>query len=168
MTKSVCGLMAAALTVGVLGTVPLARNQQPGKPWWQRPDVQKDLMLQPEQITKLQTLWDSTYPELQQERDELDEAENRLSRYISRTRPEADVIMQINRVEMARARLNSTRTLMLYRMRLILTADQNTKFQAMQERWQQNSGRGGPPSGAKPPNPAPGRNGQGDTAKPKP
>jgi Spy/CpxP family protein refolding chaperone len=164
MTKSVCGLLAAALVMGALGVAPLARNQPQNKPWWQRPDVQKDLVLQPEQVTKLQALWDATYPELVQDRDELDEGEGRLSRMISRSRPEADVIMQINRVEMARMRLNSTRSLMLYRMRLILTSEQFTKFQAMQERW--NAGRGQTPPGNRPAPPAD-KNGRGDAPKPK-
>jgi hypothetical protein len=168
MTKSVCGALAALMVLGALTTAPLARNQQQPKPWWQRQDVQKDLALQPEQVTKLQALWDATYPELVQERDDLNNQEERLSRQINRNRPEADVIMQINRVEMARARLNSTRTLMLYRMRLIMTPDQNTKFEAMQERWQQNPGRGGAQAGSKPTAPPSDKNGRGDGVKPKP
>jgi len=41
-------------------------------------------------------------------------------------------------VEDARAALNRTRTLMVYRMHLLLTPDQRVKMKALHDRWEQD------------------------------
>ena len=43
---------------------------------------------------------------------------------------------QVRQVEHKRAELNTARTVMLYRMRRVLNAEQNVKFQAMSDRWE--------------------------------
>ena len=48
----------------------------------------------------------------------------------------AVVTQQVDRFEAARADLSKTRTLMLYRMRGVLTADQRTRLKAMMDRWE--------------------------------
>jgi Spy/CpxP family protein refolding chaperone len=154
MTQTFNGRVRAAFGALVLAvlSLPAAASQGGPGPWWQVPGTQKELGLTTEQVVKINTIWDSTVTELRQEKDELDKWEQRLSRMINRNAPEADVARQIDRVETARASLNKTRSLMLYRMRQVLTPEQNTKFQAMQERWQQqNAGRGGASKPAAPP-----------------
>ncbi len=155
---------ATALALAVLAGSASASQGSPG-PWWQVPATQKELNLTTDQVVRINTIWDSTVTELRQEKDELDKCETRLSRLITRNAPEADVARQIDRVETARASLNKTRSLMLYRMRQVLTTEQNTKFQAMQERWQQqNAGRGGQRPAA-PPHKAPETNKQAPAAR---
>jgi Spy/CpxP family protein refolding chaperone len=163
MIQTPCGRLMMLLLVGALG-VPVAataNQSQPG-PWWKSADVQKELGLTPDQVMKIDTIWESTRPEMVQEREELDRFETRLSKMIASNRDEADVARQIDRVETARASLNKTRSLMLYRMRQALSEEQNKKFQVLQERWQQqNAGRSQPPAGSRPPGAAPPKNGGG-------
>jgi Spy/CpxP family protein refolding chaperone len=155
MTPSFNGRSRAAVAAGLVVAmlwIPAGASQGGPGPWWQVAATQKELGLSTEQVVKINTIWDSTVTELRQEKDELDRCETRLSRMITRNAAEAEVARQIDRVETARASLNKTRSLMLYRMRQVLTPDQNAKFQALQERWQrQNSGRGqAPPKTAAP------------------
>ncbi len=89
--------------------------------------------------------------DLRRQKDELDKVEAQLSHLIETNADEAMVTKQIDHVEMARAALNKTRTLMLLHMRQVLTPDQRTKLSAMRDRPdrdQRNRERGqGQPSG---------------------
>ncbi len=43
---------------------------------------------------------------------------------------------QVDKVEKRRAELNKMRVVMLYRIHKVLSVEQNTKFQAMVDRWE--------------------------------
>jgi hypothetical protein len=81
-------------------------------------------------------------PELREDWNELERLESKLSRLIESNAEEAQVLRQIDRVEAQRATVNKVRTLMLFRMRQVLTTDQRARFNTMQERWEAE--RGGP------------------------
>jgi Spy/CpxP family protein refolding chaperone len=63
------------------------------------------------------------------------------------TAPETEVMKMVDQVETARADLNKTRTLMVYRMHLLLTPDQRIKMKALHDRWEQERRKGGRPTG---------------------
>jgi Spy/CpxP family protein refolding chaperone len=51
---------------------------------------------------------------------------------------EALVVKQVDRVESIRAHMNKTRTLMLLRMRQVLTPQQRVKLNQLYEQWQKD------------------------------
>ncbi len=92
-------------------------------------------------------------PELRQDREELERLEAKLSRMIQDDRmDEASLARQIDRVEMARANGNKTRSLMLLRMYRVLTREQRTRFDQLSKQWAASAGSPGPavPPAAKP------------------
>ena len=73
-----------------------------------------------------------TLPTLEAAKDKIDKLEATLSQTIKdNTADLATVAQQVDRLEAARADLYKTRTLMLYRMRGVLSADQRAKLQAI-------------------------------------
>ena len=71
------------------------------------------------------------------EQQTLDQLEAKLSKVINDEHAdEAMVLHALERVEAARGELSKSRTLMGFRMRRILTADQNVKMRALHEQWE--------------------------------
>src|SRR5262249_47273178 len=115
-----------------------------------------------DQSTRINTIFESTMPELRQDREELERLEAKLSRMIRDDGvDEASLSRQIDRVETARANGNKTRSLMLTRMYRILTREQRVRFDQLSKQWATSSGGRGsnppfppsPGSGASAPNP---------------
>jgi len=102
-------------------------------PWWH--DFQKNLGLTGEQSVHLDEVWQKWRVAARQKRDELDASENELSRLIESEADEASVARQADRVEATRAVLNKSRTLMLVRMRQLLSPDQRQKLKVLREQW---------------------------------
>lgn len=124
-------------------------------PWWKSEEVVKELRLTADQSARIEKIFQATRPEMRQEYDELDRLEAKLSRLIEGdTLDEAGLARQIDRVETARANASKTRSLMLWRMRQVLTADQRVRLKALQTKLERRqmpsdqSRRG--PSGSKP------------------
>jgi Spy/CpxP family protein refolding chaperone len=89
--------------------------------WWLAHDIATQLHLTREQVTKIDDLFESTLPARRAQRQEdalLDSA----------AADDPDAAALIARVEAARARRNIARTVMLYRMRQILTPEQRHWF----------------------------------------
>lgn len=123
----------------VLGLNSLAWGMPQGQSplWWKSEEIVKELGLTADQSARIDKIFHSTRPELRQEFDELDRLEAKLSRLIeSDTVDEAALARQIDRVETARASANKTRSLMLWRMRQVLTSDQRVRLRTLQERSQ--------------------------------
>ena len=77
-------------------------------------------------------------------KDKIDKLEATLSQTIKdNTADLATVAQQVDRLEAARADLYKTRTLMLYRMRGVLSADQRVKLQAA---WEASRPKGNDPA----------------------
>jgi Spy/CpxP family protein refolding chaperone len=157
MLSRTCHLTAAGVLLS-LAVVPVAGSSQQSPPrgWWRTESIVKELGLTAEQTARLNAIFETTMPELRQEREELERLEAKLSRMIQDERmDEAIVTRQIDRVETARANGNKTRSLMLMRMYRVLTREQRTKFDQMSKQWAASPG--GRPSGpAFPPAPKPG------------
>ena len=101
--------------------------------WWLYSKAEVGITDQ--QSVQINQIFESTIPKLREARHELDRAEDELSRTIKEHKADlATVSGLLDRVESARSIHNKTRTLMLYRMHLLLTAEQRQKVQAWRER----------------------------------
>ena len=109
------------------------RAQSFGFPWWRDAQFQKDLSLSAEQSARIDTVFQSAISLLRQKREELDQQEAELSRLIAANADEAVVVRQVDKVEGIRAGLNKHRTLMLLRMRQVLSPDQRVKLNKLYE-----------------------------------
>ena len=118
-----------------------ARAQSFGFPWWRDPQFQKDLSLTAEQSGRIDNVFQSTISLLRQKREELDQQEAELSRLIAANAEEAVVVRQVDKVESIRAGLNKHRTLMLLRMRQVLSPDQRVKLNKLYEDQQKEKKR---------------------------
>jgi len=150
MTQPLIRRLAPLVIVLALGAPELgASNQSRPTRWWKSDAIAKELGLTAEQSARIDHIWEATVPELRQEWEELDGFESKLSRMIEANVEEAMLARQIDRVETARANANKTRSLMLYRMRQVLTPEQRVLLKSVQQR-AQRGGRQTPPAGGRP------------------
>lgn len=115
-----------------------------GYKWWNNEQFRKELVLTEEQVVKLEAIFQATLPTLRAQNNELEKLDNKLSKLIAAgLAEEQKVAEQVDKVEAARSALGKTRTLMMYKMRRLLTDDQNVKLKAMHEKWErERRGRG--------------------------
>ena len=159
MLSRICRPTAAAVLLS-LAVVPAAgfsqqtapaagSSQQPSlRGWWRNEAIVKDLGLTSDQTARINTIFETTMPELRQDREELERLEAKLSRMIQDDRnDEATLSRQIDRVETARAAGNKTRSLMLTRMYRVLTREQRVRFDQLSKQSTASSGgRGSSPT----------------------
>src|SRR5215831_16981398 len=129
------------VTVSLLVLAAEGRAQSFGFPWWRDAQFQKDLSLTAEQSARIDSVFQSTITLLRQKKAELDQQEAELSRLIAANADEAVVVRQVDKVEGIRANLNKNRTLMLLRMRQVLTPDQRVKLNKLYEQYQKDHKR---------------------------
>jgi Spy/CpxP family protein refolding chaperone len=116
------------------------------RPWkfWQG-DSKTELGITNQQSSEIEAIFQSTRPRLEAAKDKIDKLEATLSQTIKdNTADLATVAQQVDRLEAARADLYKTRTLMLYRMRGLLSADQRARLQAA---WEAGRARSNDPAG---------------------
>jgi Spy/CpxP family protein refolding chaperone len=103
-----------------------------GSKWWHSDRFQKELKLVPEQITRIEGIFQASEPLLRAQKDAVDRREEKLSKVISDPKSdEAAVIQATDRLELARNEMTRTRTLMLFRIRRVLNDEQLVKLNAM-------------------------------------
>jgi Spy/CpxP family protein refolding chaperone len=139
MTPSFARSLAAALVL--LALAAPVRGQSFGFPWWKDAQFQKDLGLTTEQSARIDGVFQSTITLLRQRKVELDQQEAELSRLIAANADEPVVTKQVDKVEVIRGGLNKTRTLMLLRMRQVLTPEQRVILNKLHEQWDKDHGR---------------------------
>jgi Spy/CpxP family protein refolding chaperone len=123
----VCAVVAAVLLVGA----PAPSAAQSFK-WWQHEKFQRELVLSPEQVTRLEEIFQAAGPAMRTYKAAVDKLQAELSAMVQDARAdEATATELIIRVEAARGDLGRTRALMLYRMRRVLTSDQSTKLKVL-------------------------------------
>jgi Spy/CpxP family protein refolding chaperone len=149
-------LEGAGIAGDTVGTVQGARDhdkspQRAAQPpsergkWWLYDRV--ELGITDEQSQAINDIFEATIPGLRAARQELDRAEEELSRTIkAHTADIAVVSHQLDRVESARSQHNKMRTLMLYRIHALLSPDQRVKLEALRAR--QAAARGDRPQGS--------------------
>jgi Spy/CpxP family protein refolding chaperone len=98
--------------------------------WWQSDRYKTELMLTADQSRRIEEIFQNALPTLRTQMKGLESAETELERLVERGDDSA-VMAQVARVETARAELNTSRTLMLLKMRRLLTSDQWIKFGAL-------------------------------------
>ena len=124
--------------VFLLALAAQGRAQSFGFPWWRDAQFQRELSLSSEQSGRIDSVFQSTISLLRQKREELDQQEAELSRLIAANADEAIVVRQVDKVEAIRASLNKQRTLMLLRMRQVLSPDQRVKLNKLYEQYQKD------------------------------
>jgi len=103
--------------------------------WWQTERFQKELALTTEQITRIEGIYQTTEPLLRAQKQAVDRREEKLSKVIRDPKSDEPMVLQTtDRLEAARNELSRTRTLMLFRIRRVLTDEQNIKINAMHAR----------------------------------
>ena len=110
-------------------------------PWWKDAQFTKDLSLTADQSARIDHVFQSTIALLRQKKEELDLQEAELSKLIAGNADESVVTRQVDKVEGIRASLNKTRTLMLLRMRQVLSPDQRIILNKLSEQWEQDHRR---------------------------
>lgn len=116
-------------------------NSQRRAPWWMDADTMKEIGISAEQSKQIDALFRKGLPEAMAHDRELKKQEAELHRLIKERTVGADVIaVQVDRVEAQRTTLNKRRTVMLYQMYQLLSADQYAKLVAFNER--RRNGRG--------------------------
>lgn len=102
--------------------------------WWIDAKLRAELDITDQQSAAVEQVWQKSLPALRDARERLEKLEDALSQMTGDIADEPAVLAQIDRVENARTELNKGRTLMIYRMHKLLTADQRVKVKAMYER----------------------------------
>jgi Spy/CpxP family protein refolding chaperone len=122
-----------------------------GFKWWQMERFQKELVLTPEQITRLEGIFQTTEPMLRAQKTALDRREDKLSKVVADPKSdEPAVLLATDRLDAARNELNRTRTLMLFRMRRVLSDEQNVKMKELHEHDRRDRDRNRQPKSEKP------------------
>lgn len=102
--------------------------------WWQTERFQKELKLAPEQITRIEGIFQASEPLLRAQKQAVDRREETLSKVISDPKSdEPSVIQATDRLELARNEVTRTRTLMLFRIRRVLNDEQLLKLNVMHQ-----------------------------------
>jgi Spy/CpxP family protein refolding chaperone len=111
-------------------------DKRPPK-WWVDQQSRAELGITDQQSTEIAQIFSTTLPRLRAGREELQQLETTLAQTIKDSVADPAVVKrQVDKVENLRADLNKERTVMLYRMHRVLTAEQRQKLEAMFERRQ--------------------------------
>jgi Spy/CpxP family protein refolding chaperone len=108
-------------------------QSSPPLSWWREPQFQRELGLSPDQSNRIDGVFRSALPHLRQRKAELDAQESELSRLVEADADEISIGKQSDQVEVIRADLNKTRTLMLVHIRQILSPEQRLKFKMLRQ-----------------------------------
>ena len=135
--------LVLSLVVGAAATPAFAQSGGAPKPaaspgfsfkWWQNERFQKELKLTSEQITRIEGIFQAAEPTLRAQKDAVDRREEKLSKLISDPKStESGVLQATDRLEMSRNELTRTRTLMLFRIRRVLSDEQLLALNVMHE-----------------------------------
>jgi Spy/CpxP family protein refolding chaperone len=103
-----------------------------GFKWWQTERFKKELVLTTDQITRIEGIYQATEPLLRAQKKAIDRHEEKLSKVIQDPKSDEAMLLQAtDRLEAARNEVSRSRTLMLFRIRRVLTDEQNLKINAM-------------------------------------
>jgi periplasmic protein CpxP/Spy len=135
MISGRCVVVAAAVIGVAVLTSPAVSAQ--GFKWWQSETFRRELGLTADQSAKIEAIFQATVPALRRQKDALDKSEADFNQMVEAS-DDAQVMAQVTVVEAARSELNKSRTMMLLRMRRVLTPDQRVKFVTLQQQTHNN------------------------------
>ena len=121
------GIVAAGV---LLSTAPATTQ---GLKWWQSDAFVQELGLSADQSARIEQTFQKTLPALRRYKDALDKAEADFNQMVEAS-DDTQVMAQVTVVEAARSELNKARTMMLLRMRRVLTSDQRVKLVVLQQK----------------------------------
>lgn len=114
-------------------------SQPPNRPpddrwkWWLYDKA--ELGVTDQQSAEINQIFESTIPKLRETRQEMDRADEELSRTIKEHKADlATISILIDRAESTRSQYAKLRVLMLYRMHQLLSADQRARLGALRAR----------------------------------
>ena len=119
---------------------PASTEQQPPpRPkFWKDPKLRQEIGITDAQSVQIDNIFSSSIQALRDARKDLDGLESVLSRTIQENTADVfTVSQQVDKVEAARSAYNKLRTVMLYRMNLVLSPDQRIKVKAMNDRYEE-------------------------------
>jgi Spy/CpxP family protein refolding chaperone len=111
------------------------RPSQPRPKFWMDPGMRKQLGITDQQSRDIDAIFEASVPAIRAARKQMEQLEEVLSKTVHDNVADlATVTRQIDKVEAARTDYNKSRTLMLYRMNLVLSADQRQRVREMFDR----------------------------------
>ena len=142
-----CGPMVVAADAlrPVEGTAPQAeksgahpdnrRDAQERRPWWKNPSDMAEIGLTADQSRQIDEIFHAAIEKMRPMGRQVKELERGVDATMRANTADIEAFArQVEQVEHKRAELNKARTVMLYRMRRVLRADQNLKMQALFDR----------------------------------
>jgi Spy/CpxP family protein refolding chaperone len=113
-------------------------NDPPRWKWWVHPESRKELRLTDQQVKEIDQIFESTMPQQRERMHEIERLDDALSLTIKEnTADVATVKRQVEKIEKLRAEERATRTVMIYRIHLVLTPEQRVKVDAIRARLEQ-------------------------------
>jgi len=111
-------------------------------PWWKDESSKAELRLTDDQATRIDAVFRESWERMKSSYEELGRREKELSALVSGPdTTEADVVRQVEQVEVVRGELNKIRTVMLYRMHRILTPEQRVKLDELRRQRERERSR---------------------------
>jgi len=102
--------------------------------WWRSEQFQREMALTPEQVERIDKIFQDAWPALHSAKTDLDRLERELSATIADSSADEDRVLRlIDGVEASRSALGRTRSLMLYRMHRVLTPEQRAILKSLQQ-----------------------------------
>ena len=105
------------------------------RPWWKNPRDMAEIGLTTAQSEQIDRIFRTEIEKMKPMRELITELERGVDATSRANSADIEAYArQVRQVEHKRAELNTARTVMLYRMRRVLNAEQNVKFQAVYDR----------------------------------
>lgn len=124
--------LVLSLIVMTAASAAAEQSQSFGFKWWQTERFKKELALTQEQINRIEGIFQTTEPMLRSQKQAVDRREEKLSKIIQDPKSDEPAVLQaIDRLEAARSEISRTRNLMFFRIRRVLSDEQNLKITAM-------------------------------------
>lgn len=154
MARHLAWLLAASL----LGTPALANDRQPGMQrdresregrqdqnrwkWWINPEHRKELGITDEQSQQIDQIFESSFPIQRAKYREAEKLEEELSRMLKESVADvATVTAKVEQLEKLQAERRAMRTVMLYRINLVLSHEQRVKLENFWKKREENRRR---------------------------
>jgi Spy/CpxP family protein refolding chaperone len=107
--------------------------------WWLNPESRKEIGINDAQSLQIDQIFESMFPPQRAKWRELQQLEGTVSKLLKEHVADvATVTQQVERMEKLDAERRTLRTVMLYRMNLVLTPDQRVKLEAYNKRRDEN------------------------------
>lgn len=114
---------------------PPRRDGHDRRPWWKDPKDMAEIGLTAAQSAEIERIFRAGIDQMKPMRELVNEMERGVDATARANTADIEAYArQVRQVEHKRGELNTARTVMLYRMRRVLNAEQNVKFQALFDR----------------------------------